>query len=149
MTADEILLKKSLLGDESDNIPSIVGNMSENKLNDIVKDNRKLQDWLILNNKDALFQNNQRLIDFKYIPDLIKSNITQQIINNIPEMSENTGISELIPVLSPIFMNLPKEFWKEPDELKVKAADGYHYIKKCKYTKFYDDLNYVTENYYY
>jgi hypothetical protein len=149
MTAEEILLKKILRGDECDNIPSIVGNMSEHKLNELIKDSRKLQDWLILNNKDASFQNNQKLIDFKCIPELIKFNITKQIMDNIPEMSENTGIGVEIPVLSPIFLNLPKEFWKESDELKVKAANGYHYIKKCKYNKFYDDLNYFTENYYY
>jgi hypothetical protein len=149
MTAEEILLKKILRGDECDNIPSIVGNMSENKLNELVKDSKKLQDWLILNNKDAFFQNNQKLIDFKYIPELIKNNITQQIIDTIPEMSDSVVISIDIPVLSPIFMNLPKEFWKEADDLKVKSAEGYHYIKKCKYNKFYDDLNYVTENYYY
>jgi len=149
MTAEEILLKKILRGDECDNIQSIVGNMSENKLNELIKDSQKLQDWLILNNKDAIFQNNQKLIDFKYIPDLIKSNIMQQIVNTIPEISENIGISLEIPVLNHIFMNLPKEFWKEQDELKVKSASGYHYIKKCKYNKFYDNLNYFTENYYY
>jgi hypothetical protein len=91
MTAEEILLKKILRGDECDNIPSIVGTMSENKLNELVKDSEKLQEWLILNNKDTFFQNNQKLIDFKYIPELIKSNIIQQIIDTIPEMSENVG----------------------------------------------------------
>jgi hypothetical protein len=70
-------------------------------------------------------------------------------MNTIPEMSENISLSLEIPVLSPIFLNLPKEFWKESDELKVKAANGYHHIKKCKYNKFYDDMNYFTENYYY
>jgi hypothetical protein len=73
----------------------------------------------------------------------------QQIVNTIPEISENIGINLEIPVLNHIFMNLPKEFWKESDELKVKSASGYHYIKKCKYNKFYDNLNYFTENYYY
>lgn len=149
MTAEEILLKKILRGDECDNIPSIVGNMSENKLNELIKDSQKLQDWLILNNKDASFQNNKKLIDFNCIPELIKSNVMQHIVNTIPEMNNVDNIIIEIPVISPIFINLPKEFWKESDELKVKSANGYHYIKKCKYNKFYDDFNYVTENYYY
>ena len=123
--------------------------MSEHKLNELIKDSQKLQDWLILNNKDAFFQNNQKLIDFKYIPDLIKSNITQQIVDTIPEMKEAINLSIEIPVTNPIFLNLPKEFWKEPDELRVKSASGYHYIRKCKYNKYFNDLNYVTENYYY
>jgi 5'-3' exonuclease len=149
MTAEEILLKKILKGDECDNIPSIVGNMSDHKLNELVKDSKKLQEWLIQNNKDSIFHNNQKLIDFKYIPDLIKSNITQQIMDTIPEIKENISLNIEFPVTNNIFLNLPKEFWKEPDELKVKSMDGYHYIKKCKYNKYFDYLHYITENYYF
>lgn len=149
MTAEEILLKKILKGDECDNIPSIVGNMSDHKLNELVKDIKKLQEWLIQNNKEAIFNNNQKLIDFKYIPDLIKANITQQIMDTIPEIKDNISLNIEFPVMNPIFLNLPKEFWKEPDELKVKSMDGYHYIKKCKYNKYFDYLHYITENYYF
>ena len=70
-------------------------------------------------------------------------------MDTIPEIKENINLNIEFPVMNSIFLNLPKEFWKEPDELKVKSIDGYHYIKKCKYNKYFDYLHYITENYYF
>jgi len=150
MTADEILLKKILKGDECDNIPSIVGNMSDIKINELVKDNNKLVDWLNQNNKNNIFDNNRQLIDFKYIPELIKNNIIDQMISTIPEIKENIEVIDEAPVNNNIFLNFPKEFWKETDEVKVKSVNGFHIVKNCKYKNTYlDQYHYVSENYYY
>ena len=48
-TSEEILLKKILKGDDSDNIPSLVGNMSDRELTEMIKDGNKLKEWLTIN----------------------------------------------------------------------------------------------------
>ena len=45
-------------------------------------------------------------------------------MDNIPEMNENAGIGVEIPVLNPIFLNLPKEFWKESTQGGFNSLDN-------------------------
>ncbi len=86
-TAEEILLRKILKGDESDNIPSLVGNIGEKEFNDIVRDSRKLSEWFNKNpEKYDLYLNNRRLIDFRYIPEELKNLILNECKVIFPEV---------------------------------------------------------------
>lgn len=75
MTSNEMLMRKILKGDEGDNIPSIVGNMSEKDINELIQNQEKFESWLNTNDKRKLFENNQKLIDFNFIPDEIRGSI--------------------------------------------------------------------------
>ena len=86
-TAEEILLKKILKGDESDNIPSLVGGISDRDVNEMIKDSRKLNQWLDNNEgKRLLFEENRKLIDFQYIPEEIKKSILEECIEFLPQI---------------------------------------------------------------
>ena len=68
-------MRKILRGDEGDNIPSIVGNMSEKDITELIKNCDKFESWLNTSDKRKLFENNQKLIDFNFIPDEIRESI--------------------------------------------------------------------------
>ena len=68
-------MRKILRGDEGDNIPSIVGNMSEKDITELIQKRDKFESWLNTSDKRKLFENNQKLIDFNYIPEEIRASI--------------------------------------------------------------------------
>ena len=74
-TSQEMLMRKILRGDEGDNIPSIVGNMSEKDITELIQNRDKFESWLNTSDKRKLFENNQKLIDFNFIPDEIRESI--------------------------------------------------------------------------
>jgi 5'-3' exonuclease len=76
-TSQEMLMRKILRGDEGDNIPSIVGNMSEKDITELIQNRDKFESWLNTTDKRKLFENNQKLIDFNFIPDEIRESILE------------------------------------------------------------------------
>lgn len=85
ISAEEILKKKILKGDESDNIPSIVGHMSDKELMELIRDPIKLEKWLnILPERKNMFLENQRLIDFNFIPVDIKNAVLRECNDILP-----------------------------------------------------------------
>jgi 5'-3' exonuclease len=76
-TSQEMLMRKILRGDEGDNIPSIVGNMSEKEITELIQNREKFELWLNTSDKRKLFENNQKLIDFNFIPDEIRESILE------------------------------------------------------------------------
>lgn len=163
MTADEILLKKILKGDDSDNIPSIVGNMNEDGLLQLIKDSGKLENWLNEHSKKDIFENNRKLIDFNFIPDNIRDNIVNHCIEIIPEIEESVQKEQEEKSQKGILVNFPTEFWKNLDKIKVKTKTGLHvvnnYYNRPNYRKTYlqyknygfrrfTNFNYATEQYY-
>ena len=76
-TSQEMLMRKILRGDEGDNIPSIVGNMSEKDITELIQNRDKFESWLNTSDKRKLFENNQTLIDFNFIPDEIRDSIME------------------------------------------------------------------------
>ena len=161
MTADEILLKKILKGDESDNIPSVVGNMNENVVLELIKNSDKLNEWLSNNDKKDIFENNRKLIDFGYIPDNIKQNILNQLVEIIPEIKESMKEEEKLEEKSKgILIDFPKEFWKNMKSIKIKSTPGIYFISNFRSNynrrnylyyrnyRHYPNFNYATEQYY-
>jgi len=155
MTAEEILLKKILKGDESDNIPSIVGSMSEQNVLELIKSDDKLQEWLVNNNKSDIFENNRKLIDFGFIPDNIKNNILKQCIEVIPEIKENVKLEEEIKEEiqvekeekpKGILVDFPKEFWKNMNTIKIKTRSGIYVVNNYR-SNFINHRNYLQKNY--
>lgn len=157
LTADEILLKKIMRGDESDNIPSIVGIMNENELNSLIKNKETLENWLIVNEKKDVFDKNRRLIDFNFIPENIKTIIMGKIKEALPEVNDQIKKKEE-EVSTKIFSDVPKEFWKNTKLIRVKTKNGIHEVKnfypntdmRCK-RKYYvvrNRMNYGTQNFY-
>ena len=73
------LILKALIGDKSDNIKKI-GNISKKQAIELSKmlDN-ELKEWLVNNNLLKEFNNNIRLIDFKYIPEDKKINLLNKL----------------------------------------------------------------------
>jgi 5'-3' exonuclease len=73
------LILKALIGDKSDNIKKI-GNISKKQAIELSKmlDN-ELKEWLVNNNLLKEFNNNIRLIDFKYIPEDKKLNLLNKL----------------------------------------------------------------------
>ena len=78
MTVQEMLLRKILKGDESDNIPSLVGNMQEKEIIELIQNNDKFEEWLNKDKHRKLYENNQILIDFNYIPSDLKDKILHE-----------------------------------------------------------------------
>jgi len=73
------LILKALIGDKSDNIKKI-GNINKKQAIELSKmlDN-ELKEWLVNNNLLKEFNNNIRLIDFKYIPEDKKINLLNKL----------------------------------------------------------------------
>lgn len=73
------LILKALIGDKSDNIKKI-GNINKKQAIELSKmlDN-ELKEWLVNNNLLKEFNNNIRLIDFKYIPEDKKLNLLNKL----------------------------------------------------------------------
>lgn len=160
LTAEELLLKKILRGDESDNIPSIVGIMDDNELNNLVKNMDNLMIWLRNNGKVEVFEENRKLIDFNYIPDVIRENILIKCVETLPEVKEVKEKKEEVVDVG-ILSDIPKEFWKNTDTIKVKTRNGLHIINnvnhnvdmRCKRKHHVVSSrgripNYATENFY-
>jgi len=78
MTAQEMLLRKILKGDESDNIPSLVGNMQEKDIVELIQNKDKFEEWLNNDKHRELYENNRTLIDFNYIPSDLKDKILNE-----------------------------------------------------------------------
>jgi 5'-3' exonuclease len=164
MTADEILLKKILKGDDSDNIPSIVGSMSETNIIELIKDSSKLEKWLMEHSKKDVFENNQRLIDFSFIPDNIKQNILNQCLDIIPEIKESVeDMKKVDEKPKGVLVDFPTEFWKNMDKIKVKTKTGIFVFNNYYRTNYrrnylnyknygfrrYTNFNYASEQYYF
>ena len=85
--AAKALIKKIVLGDCSDNIPSILkGKRIKNK-NDLLEDSEKLKEFLEENKelKDK-FISNQKIIDFKYIPNKFVTKFNSEFKKNISKL---------------------------------------------------------------
>ena len=88
LKTDQLLLKKILKGDESDNIPPCLPNVSEEHLEYLVTNKKELD--IILNNSEEIkkkFELNRNLIDFNYIPD----NIKNEVITNCKDFLEKVN----------------------------------------------------------
>lgn len=133
-TAEEILLKKVLKGDDSDNIPSLVGNMSEKDFNEIIKDPKKLNEWLNSHpdKKDA-YMNNRKLIDFQYIPDEIRNSILNECKNFFP-VPEIKAIEkpEIKVEVEVEVKSITPEYWANPPVVKLKNSNYNYYPQKYK-----------------
>jgi 5'-3' exonuclease len=161
MTAEEILLKKILRGDESDNIPSIVGSMPERVLDELVTNEELLEQWLEENGKKEVFEENRKLIDFRYIPEELKALILNKITENIPEIgqvlvNEETGIKEYEKSKG-LLVDFPQHLWKNVDKIKsnaknvIKTVSRYNgYSRNYGYLGYnnYGISSYVTEQFY-
>ena len=82
--AAKALLKKIILGDCSDNIPSIFkGKRIKNK-NELLEDSDKLKEYLEENKEiKEKFLSNQKIIDFKYIPNKYVKNFNTKFKKNL------------------------------------------------------------------
>ena len=158
MTAEEILLKKILRGDDSDNIPSIVGSMPERMLDDLVTNKENLDKWLIENEKKDVFEENRKLIDFSYIPEDLKLIIMDKITDNIPEIRDAVKKEEVVQkeVNKGLLEDFPQHLWKNVDKLKTKVNFFKSVNRYNGYSRNYGYLNYnnygmqsyVTEQFY-
>ena len=83
INSNDLLLKKILKGDDSDNIPSCLDNYNDEYLNKILENKDLLHELLNNNNFKKRFELNQKLIDFNYIPDNIKNDVIDYFNNNI------------------------------------------------------------------
>ena len=79
MTADEILLKKILRGDESDNIPSIDKKIGKVTAETLARNPEALAAKLQNPQVKANFERNQVLIDMSKIPDYIVDRINTAV----------------------------------------------------------------------
>lgn len=155
-TAEEILLKKVLKGDDSDNIPSLVGNMNDRELNELIKDRKILNDWLESHpDKKEMYLNNRKLIDFQYIPSDIRKTIldeSKEFFSNIePEVESSDSEIEVIAKKEEVVIEQVKleEVIVENKPVKPK---NYQYLPKLKYKSYYTPyINYRNygNSYYY
>ena len=175
-TSEEILLKKILKGDDSDNIPSLVGNMSEKDVNELIKDEVKLNNWLNSNpEKMESYNNNRRLIDFHYIPNEIKELIINECRDIFPVAEQEVKKVEKPEVKVEIELEVKQnDYWKNNSVIKVKEIkqinNSYYQQKYKPIIKTYSPyinyrnygypgynitwnnnryFNYATEDYYY
>lgn len=164
-TAEEILLRKILKGDESDNIPSLIGNMSEKELNEIVKDSRKLGEWLNRNpEKSELYLNNRRLIDFRHIPENLKNLILNECKDIFPELESEKKKEEVKIVVEAVkkdnrgIINLPKFKPLPPPKPYYSPYMNYRNYGNPYYNQINPNylnryqtnyVNYATEEYYF
>lgn len=82
-SAEDILLKKILKGDDSDNIPPVKSGIQEDFINKILENKQLLYQWLDENpNIKDRFEKNKRLIDFDEIPDNIKQIVNEKIFED-------------------------------------------------------------------
>ena len=163
-TAEEILLRKILKGDDSDNIPSLVGNMSDRELTEMIKDGNKLREWLTINpEKNDMYLNNRRLIDFQYIPDDIRRNILNECKDIFPEPEVEIKKVEKFEIKIEVEPEIKNEndYWKNNPVIKIKTKqttqenkNNYQYYTqkykmpvKTYYTPYMNYRNYGS-NYY-
>jgi len=154
-TADEILLKKVLKGDDSDNIPSLVGNMSEKELNEMIKDTRKLNNWLNSHpDKMDSYYNNRKLIDFNYIPMEIKNSILNECKNFLPEPEQEVKKLEIKIEIEPEIKQMVHEYCKNNPFVKIKTRQSniipnpkYRAPIKQVYSQYYNYRNYGNSYY--
>jgi len=177
ISAEEILLKKILKGDESDNIPSIVGHMSDKDLMEIIKDKVKLDKWLNVNTeRKNMFLENQKLIDFKFIPEEIKNAVLKECNEFLPVIdSENKKpeikeeVEEVIKIKAKIIINDPKIIHNQNIPPKVRNisktfisnfanyrnyGNPHHHKQVAMSNAFFQNryknrsINFATEDYY-
>jgi len=82
-SAEDILLKKILKGDDSDNIPPVKNGIQEDFINKMLENKDSLYQWL--NDNPTIrekFESNKKLIDFNEIPENIKNIVNEQIFTN-------------------------------------------------------------------
>jgi len=156
-SAEDILMKKILKGDESDNIPSIIGSMADKDLNDLIRDKKKFNIWLKENpDKQICYEKNRTLIDFKYIPINIKNAILNETKDIIP-ISEPTVVEQPVLIEIPKNIEEPKlqeskslfsiDYWKNNSVIKIKPKiiapiqqqENYHV--KEQYFNYYNQQN--------
>ena len=83
----QILLKKILGGDVSDNIPACLTDISEDELNALIADEVKLKKRLDQDeNLRERFNRNKKMIDFDEIPDQIRSSIFSALTDFFPKI---------------------------------------------------------------
>lgn len=141
-TADELLLRKVLRGDESDNIPSLVGSMGEKELTEIVRDKLKLAEWFKLNpDKYEMYENNKKLIDFSYIPEKIKNIILEEaknILSSINENNEEIVNPEIkIEEPKPVVVTVPSIPFVEPEIIKKESNKNFKFKQDFYQKPFY------------
>ena len=142
-TAEEILIRKILKGDDSDNIPSLVGNMSERELSEIIRDSVKLENWFNINpEKREMYMNNRQLIDFQYIPESIRKLILDECKDIFPEQENEVKKVEKIEKLEikievePEIKTVSNDAWKNNPVIKIKTKQGVHEIKNNNFQYF-------------
>ena len=82
-SAEDILLKKILKGDDSENIPPVKSGIQEDFINKMLENKDSLYQWL--NDNPTIrekFESNKKLIDFNEIPENIKNIVNEQIFTN-------------------------------------------------------------------
>lgn len=75
------LLYKIIIGDKSDNIPSVFPKCGPKKTKQYIDDIAKFENDLIKLNGHEQYKLNRRLIDFTQIPKILEEDIIQQCIN--------------------------------------------------------------------
>jgi len=142
-TAEEILIRKILKVDDSDNIPSLVGNMSERELSEIIRDSVKLENWFNINpEKREMYMNNRQLIDFQYIPESIRKLILDECKDIFPEQENEVKKVEKIEKLEikievePEIKTVSNDAWKNNPVIKIKTKQGVHEIKNNNFQYF-------------
>jgi len=134
-TSEEILLKKILKGDDSDNIPSLVNNLSEKDVNEIIKDSNKLNNWLNDNpDKKEAYINNRKLIDFQYIPTDIKKLIIDECKDIFP--IQEIEVQNIVDVLPEVKVQIIDNTRSITNKYKENKNYQYYY-PKYKVTKTY------------
>jgi len=125
-TAEEILLRKILKGDDSDNIPSLIGNINEKDLNEMIKDPKKLNEWLDNNpDKKEGYVSNRKLIDFQFIPDEIKNLIINECKDIFPAPEVETKVVEKSEIKVEVELEVkstPNDYWKTQPVIKIKEV---------------------------
>ena len=93
INSKDLLLKKILKGDDSDNIPTCLENNDDEYISNLLGDKAKLNNLL---NTNELFKNkfelNRRLIDFNYIPDNIQNNVIDHFSDYFPKKVINPNM---------------------------------------------------------
>lgn len=89
-SSQQILLKKILLGDTSDNIPPCLSEISEEDLNVLISNENLLKDKLSKDEKlKERFELNKKMIDFNEIPDEIKNSIFSEFTDFFPRVEHH------------------------------------------------------------
>lgn len=147
-TAEEILLRKILKGDDSDNIPSLIGNINEKDLNEMIKDPKKLNEWLDNNpDKKEAYVSNRKLIDFQFIPDEIKNLIINECKDIFPAHEVETKVVEKSEIKVEVELEVKStqnDYWKTQPVIKIKEVKN----PQTNYSYYSQKYKLPIKNYY-